>query len=374
MAKSIEFPEEQVAEIIRLYVEETQTKKKIANIFYAHESVIDRCLKQNGIEIRHRGKKIDNGSAFGRWITIEEVERKNGRRRFLCECSCKDKTRRNVDLGSLLNGSSQSCGCKTVEIFIQRQNYGWGKLIGKKFGRLTILKILDKNINGRKRCLAQCDCPNKTVKEYSISRIISGVSSSCGCYNKEQRAKSITYQKNDWLFVHPLFCKVEEIIDDPNGLGILTKCKKCDKWFKPKRHQIQRRITAIERPGIFSHGSEMNLYCSDECARSCILYHAHGDPYEIKDGQELPWTSYELNIFSDEVKNRQFIEIGKNKCERCDDEEGPFHTHHVIPKKMEWIYALDPDNGIVVCEKCHYEKMHTGSCSLSELRKLVCPK
>lgn len=41
--------------------------------------------------------------------------------------------------------------------------------------------------------------------------------------------------------------------------------------------------------------------------------------------------------------------------------------------KVEWIYALDPDNGIVVCGE-HHDKLHKGECSYSTLRKLKCEK
>lgn len=33
----------------------------------------------------------------------------------LCECSCENKTRREIYINSLLDGKSKSCGCKKGE-------------------------------------------------------------------------------------------------------------------------------------------------------------------------------------------------------------------------------------------------------------------
>ena len=117
-------------------------------------------------------------------------------------------------------------------------------------------------------------------------------------------------------------------------------------------------------------GTENNFYCSDNCKHSCILFNLKSDPYDIA----APWTPYELSIFSKEVKHRQFLEYSYNFCELgdCEDnKEGPFHAHHVIPKSQEWIFGLDPDNGIVVCQSCH-DKLHKGECSTGALAKLKC--
>jgi len=108
------------------------------------------------------------------------------------------------------------------------------------------------------------------------------------------------------------------------------------------------------------------LYCFDECKHSCPLFNLRSDPFK---SVIQNFTSGELKVFADEVKHRQFLEYGHNFCELgdCeDDKEGPYHAHHVIPKSVEWIFGLDPDNGIVVCQKCH-DKLHKGECSTGAL-------
>ena len=52
------------------------------------------------------------GQTFGNWLVISRAESNNTHIKWLCECQCRNKTRRIVDGSSLKNGDSQSCGCK----------------------------------------------------------------------------------------------------------------------------------------------------------------------------------------------------------------------------------------------------------------------
>ena len=47
------------------------------------------------------------GKEFGRWKVIKY----SGNKKWLCECSCENKTVREVDGNSLKRGLSKSCGC-----------------------------------------------------------------------------------------------------------------------------------------------------------------------------------------------------------------------------------------------------------------------
>lgn len=53
---------------------------------------------------------------FGRWKVIERVgTNKHRNATWLCECSCENHTRKIITGGSLLSGSSMSCGCLKEE-------------------------------------------------------------------------------------------------------------------------------------------------------------------------------------------------------------------------------------------------------------------
>jgi len=66
-------------------------------------------------------------------------------------------------------------------------------MIGKKYGRLTILDQYYKiSGNGEKRdyCLCRCDCDGN-IKEIMGKNIRNNKSTSCGCYLQEIRGKSL---------------------------------------------------------------------------------------------------------------------------------------------------------------------------------------
>lgn len=53
---------------------------------------------------------------FGRWKVIERAgANKHRNATWLCECSCENHTRKIIAGGSLLSGSSMSCGCLKEE-------------------------------------------------------------------------------------------------------------------------------------------------------------------------------------------------------------------------------------------------------------------
>lgn len=66
---------------------------------------------------------INQGDRFGRWTVVREVDRIKGHRHVLCKCDCG--TEKIVNIGSLVNGSSTSCGCFQKEC-ITKRNYKHG--------------------------------------------------------------------------------------------------------------------------------------------------------------------------------------------------------------------------------------------------------
>lgn len=56
------------------------------------------------------------GCIFGRWKVIEYVKDKKPGAWWLCECECKNKTRRVIKGTYLRNGQTKSCGCLQREI------------------------------------------------------------------------------------------------------------------------------------------------------------------------------------------------------------------------------------------------------------------
>lgn len=103
-------------------------------------------------------------------------------------------------------------------------------LIGKKFGRLTVLRI--EVVNNKRRCYCKCDCGKE---KYVIPNVlVRGGIVSCGCYNKEHFTSRTHGLRHHPLY--PLWGYIVKRCTNPNckdyknygARGI----KICDEWRK----------------------------------------------------------------------------------------------------------------------------------------------
>lgn len=115
-------------------------------------------------------QEIDiTGQKFGKLLAVHRLKPRGGQGgQWLFRCDCgKEKA---INGWSVRSGRTESCGCKRRD-----------DLTGKRFGRLTALKIgsTEKKIHW----IFLCDCG--TEKEIDRSSVVHGNTVSCGCYNKE---------------------------------------------------------------------------------------------------------------------------------------------------------------------------------------------
>lgn len=73
-------------------------------------------------------------------------------------------------------------------------------LVGKKFGRLLVIKRVENTKNGSSRWLCKCDCGKRTIT--TASHLKSGHTKSCGCLSKEV-AKQKAFN-NKYFYKHGL--------------------------------------------------------------------------------------------------------------------------------------------------------------------------
>ncbi|NFU23640.1 hypothetical protein FDF83_03635 [Clostridium botulinum] len=111
-------------------------------------------------------------------------------------------------------------------------------LVGKKFGRWTVVKRSGTNLNGSVKWECICECGNKGfISSYALR---SGESKSCGCYSREiTSARSIKDNKTHGLTgskIYNTWTNIKQRCNNPNaenytiygGRGI----KVCDEWLK----------------------------------------------------------------------------------------------------------------------------------------------
>ena len=111
------------------------------------------------------------GKIFGKLTVLSKAETLKKQTRWLCKCECGNQ---KIIVGTHLTSHwkpTQSCGCLKKTHFVD--------LTGKKFGKLTLIKLLGKN---KAKCWiynVKCDCGNERIMEGNDVK--SGKIKSCGC-------------------------------------------------------------------------------------------------------------------------------------------------------------------------------------------------
>ena len=140
-------------------------------------------------------KLIDlTGQRFDKLIVLEKAESRNRHVYWKCKCDCGRECEVS---GESLRRTNQAHDCgicelkktKQEEKRIQKKTY----LIGKKFGKLTVIKNTGKSNQSGMIWLCKCDCGN--FKEVPTCGLTSGHTQSCGCLQLESHLIDITNQK-----------------------------------------------------------------------------------------------------------------------------------------------------------------------------------
>lgn len=123
------------------------------------------------------------GERFGLLVALYPYGKENhGCIIWKCKCDCGDHHLASSTL--LRRGVVKSCGCLRRES--KRKD-----IIGKRFGRLTVIKLSNpggKGLHAKWECL--CKCGNIAI--VNSHALASGQTKSCGCYQKEGIIKRST--------------------------------------------------------------------------------------------------------------------------------------------------------------------------------------
>ncbi|WP_099301876.1 AP2 domain-containing protein [Bacillus sp. Marseille-P3800] len=126
------------------------------------------------------------GQRYNRWTVLKEAERtKSNKRTFLCKCDCGNTS--VVQMDTLRNGNSKSCGCLKLE---RAKETSTKDLTGSIFGRLTALKIVGYKASKNSNVwLCDCSCGRQTTAY--TNQLTSGDTKSCGCLKKDAEKMNI---------------------------------------------------------------------------------------------------------------------------------------------------------------------------------------
>jgi hypothetical protein len=348
-----------------------EIRKKIGNGNKGNVLSIEHRIK---ISVLQKGKKKN--------CLAKKISNDEG---IICDYGCNTKANYIFDNKQYCCSKSHNSCPGNIE---KRRKILTGMTIQNEESRKKISKALKgrKHTEEHKRKNSEAQKGKKQSEETKRKRSESMKGKSNGPLSEEQKkkiSKTHKYSIEKWQEKCPILVKVEDMRYHPKTGEIQVHCKNhnCKNskekggWFTPLRTQISERIRVLNiNDGCY-------FYCCEECKQECSLFNIHGDPVTKK---EIPYTDQEYNIWRQEVLTRQLNELGHNECEICGNKNlKELQVHHEIPVKKNWIFSLDPDNGIILCvkkerqkeeETCHYKYGHkTGtSCSTGNLAHTIC--
>lgn len=133
------------------------------------------------------GKKID------KLLVLEKAPSRKRHTYWKCQCDCGNICEVS---GEYLKSPKlpRDCGCskkKNIKIKKKQERANW--LVGKKFGKLTVIKPLTERVNNSIVWECVCDCGN--IKNVPTHLLTNGHTRSCGCLVREVQGYDLTNQR-----------------------------------------------------------------------------------------------------------------------------------------------------------------------------------
>ena len=178
------------------------------------------CLRKE--EAHEKQTRVKVGQVYGR-LTIKRLIGRDHNKKLVweAECSCGNIIR--VTSEAVRSGQTRSCGCLRSELNTKRCTK---PMIGKVFGRLTVLKKMytKKGRGAYYKC--RCSCGNIVIVQGTMLR--SKNTRSCGCYNKDRTReacfKDLTGQRFGKLVVVK---RVDDLVQENGRRRVRFLCQ-CD--------------------------------------------------------------------------------------------------------------------------------------------------
>ena len=156
--------------------------------------------------------KNEIGNVYGYLTVIERAENdKDGRAQWLCQCKCGNQV--TVRGKALRQGNTKSCGCYQKERAAQSNMDRVGSLVGKKFGKLTVIceNGFITHASGKRSRIYYCECECGNIVPAAQHQYLAyGDLTSCGCirskseYQIEQLLKENNISLNKLSIVSPI--------------------------------------------------------------------------------------------------------------------------------------------------------------------------
>lgn len=145
----------------------------------------------------HKCINILTGKKFAK-LTVGDISGRDSRRAVLYDCICECGNHVQVTADRLKSGNTRSCGCLAsfVANHPRKSISDYYEYIGKKFHRLTIIDVKERNRHGQIMAQCKCDCGNDRV--VSLSLVKTGQRKSCGCLRIDVVKSKTGPLHNNW--------------------------------------------------------------------------------------------------------------------------------------------------------------------------------
>lgn len=281
-------------------------------------------------------------------------------------------------------------------------------LLGRKFGRLKVVKKTDRKQYGKNVWVCECDCGG-TI-ELNASTIKSGNTRSCGCFKKDLMAakasdllgrkfgrltaieKTDVRNGNKVVWRCSCSCGESSLVDSVSLTSGNTKSCGC---LVREKTSIRRkidltgktfgRLTAIKAVGISEKG-QVEWLCKCECGNettSLAVYLNGGRKKScgcllvdnaLKISEGTRWTvsgernhRYNPKLTDEERLRNRYQLYGKNMvnwrtavykkdkytCQTCNQVGGKLNAHHMDSWNSCLDGRFDIENGKTLCFRCH---------------------
>lgn len=179
------------------------------------------------------------GNRIGHLLILKR-KREYNRTYYLCKCDCGKEIWIRADNLTKKNNVA-NCGCK-------KEYVRYNDVSNKKFGLLTAINIVGNSKNNGYVWNCKCDCGN--YKKVSLSNLVSGRTTSCGCNQKNKAKQNITKAFSAFKNKHikdntnmAYLCRDKPIKNNTSGVTGVTFNKRDNIWvalitFKNKRYYL----------------------------------------------------------------------------------------------------------------------------------------
>jgi len=283
-------------------------------------------------------------------ITVSEYSHKDkySQHHYICFCKCGKKMVISRSRLTKSKNNVKSCGCHVAEL--KKENTD-AKLIGKKFGKLIVLRRLDEQAgNGDYFIECRCSCGN--IVKTRIQQLRDGRTRSCRCITRD-----IADKKNEKEYVGKRFGKL-----------IITGIAKADSAGRA-------RVYADCDCGTSGYEVALEHLKREKKTVSCGCYQKEMTSGENHWKYNPELTDEERYAHRDTYEDKRWrkeVYIRDNyECVICGSNKG-LNAHHLASYRDNPDVRYEISNGVTLCETHHrlfHQKYNFGNNTSDQFNK-----